>query len=297
VRGRPHTTLLNALATMLRPLVRLLLRCGIGYSEFNYVAKSVFIDVATREYGLRGRPTNTSRVSAITGISRKQIGKLRVEGRLARWTPNMEATPLSTILHYWHHDPEFHSAPGKPRPLSSEGPGSFGALVTRYGGDIPAGAIRASLIRAGTASENEDGLLVARNRYLLPTGFDDDYVRGMAFSYSNLGDTIAHNANLRQQNHLTREERLQRSRLQRMVWSEHMDEENNARFKTWIYERAEALLQEADRWIGERELPRKAWDSRSARTIGLGLFYFEEDSQDKVGQTGKITRKKGSRRI
>src|SRR6267154_1668494 len=163
MRRQPHSTLLNSLAVILRPLVRLLLRGGIGYSEFNFVARSVFVDVATREYGLRGRPTNTSRVSAITGISRKQVGKLRAERRLTRWTPNMEATPLSTILHYWHHDPEFCSAAGTPRPLSSEGPGSFGALVARYGGDIPAGAIPASLIRAGTASENQEGLLIARD--------------------------------------------------------------------------------------------------------------------------------------
>jgi hypothetical protein len=292
MRGRPHSTLLNSLAIMLRPLVRLLLKGGIGYSEFNYVAKSVFVDVATREYGLRGRPTNASRVSAITGISRKQVGKLRVERQLKRWTPNMEGTPLNTILHYWHHDPEFYSAPGRPRALSSEGPGSFGALVARYGGDIPAGAIRASLIRAGTASENHDGLLVARDRYLLPTRFDDDYVRGIAFTYSNLGDTIVHNANLRQQDDLTPEERLQRSRLQRTVWSEHMDEESNARFKAWICDRAESLLREADRWIGDRELPRKAWNSHSARSVGLGLFYFEEDAaQEKMGRSSRPTKK------
>jgi hypothetical protein len=212
----------------------------------------------------------------------------------------MEATPLSTILHYWHHDREFYSVPGKPRPLSAEGPGSFGALVARYGGDIPAGAIRASLIRAGIASENKDGLLVAHNRYLLPTTFDDDYVRGIAFTYSNLGDTIVHNANLRQRNDLTRDELLQRSRLQRTVWSEHMDEESNARFKAWICDRAESLLQEADKWIGDRELPRKEWNDRSARTVGLGLFYFEEESApEQVGRSSRlaknVTPKKRSR--
>ena len=209
----------------------------------------------------------------------------------------MEASPLSTILHYWHHDPEFYSSPGNPRPLASEGPGSFGALVTRYGGDIPVGAIRASLIRAGTASENQQGLLVARDRYFLPTRVDDDYVRGVAFSYSHLGDTIVHNANLRQENDLTREERLQRSRLQRTVYSEHMDEESNAKFKAWICDRAEALLREADMWIGDHELPRKAWSGLNARTVGLGLFYFEEDStQDRSAPSSHRARKATRRR-
>jgi hypothetical protein len=149
-------------------------------------------------------------------------------------------------------------------------------------------------------SENTDGLLVAHNRYLLPTKFDDDYIRWIAFTYGHLGDTIVHNANLRQQNALTGEERLQQSRLQRAVWSEHMDEESNARFKTWICNRAEVLLQEADKWIGDRELPRATWTTRSARAVGLGLFYFEEDpTPEKVRRSSrrakKVTPKRRSR--
>ena len=116
-------TLLKALTVMLKPIVRLMLRGGVGYSEFSYVAKCVFVDVATLEYGLRSRPTNMSRVSAITGISRKQVGQLRREGPEPRWTPHMEGNPLNTILDFWHHDPEFSVAKGRPKPLRIGGQG------------------------------------------------------------------------------------------------------------------------------------------------------------------------------
>ena len=62
---------------LLRPVVRLLLKSGITWKEFAEVAKSVFVEVATREFGIRGRPTNTSRVAILTGINRHDVAKQR----------------------------------------------------------------------------------------------------------------------------------------------------------------------------------------------------------------------------
>jgi hypothetical protein len=271
-----HMTLIAALATMLKPVIRLMLKGGIGYAEFSNVAKSVFVEIATQEYGLRGRPTNASRVSAITGISRKQVGQLRRQGLLVKWTPSMETTPLNAILHFWHHDPEFSEAPGRPRALPPEGSASFATLVARYGGDIPVGAIRASLIRAGSASEDDRGWLAARAAYYFPTKYSDDFIRGIAFSFGSLGSTLVHNATLRQQANSTREEQIRKSRIERTVWSDHLTEEDIAKFKAWARERGEVFAKEANQWVGEHELPQEEWKGDD-RTIGVGIYYFEED--------------------
>ncbi len=270
-------TLLKALTVMLKPIVRLMLRGGVGYSEFSYVAKCVFVDVATLEYGLRSRPTNMSRVSAITGISRKQVGQLRREGPEPRWTPHMEANPLNTILHFWHHDPEFSVAKGRPKPLPDRGPGSFAQLVGRYGGDIPAGAIRATLIRAGSASEDEHARLVARASYYFPTKFDDDFIRGVAFAFGNLGGTLVHNAQLRQEHPLDTAEQILKGRFERTVWSEHLSESDVPRFKAWVRDRAEVFVNETNQWLGEYEMPKDVWVAHSPRSVGLGVYYFQED--------------------
>lgn len=272
----PHQTLLSSLAAMIRPIVRLLLKGGVGYSEFSNVAKSVFVDVATREYGLRGRPTNASRVSAITGISRKQVSQLRRAGGVEKWTPSMETSPVNSILHFWHHDPEFCEAPGRPRALVSEGKGSFAALVAKYGGDIPVGAIRASLIRAGSASEDAQGRISARESYFFPTKFNDDFIRGIAFAFGNLGSTLVHNANLRQENDSTREEQIQRSRIERTVWSDHLSDDDIIAFKAWVRARAEDFVLDANQWVGQHEQPRDAWTDDD-RTVGVGIYYFEEE--------------------
>jgi hypothetical protein len=66
---------LSALLKALRPLARILMQSGIGYREFSEISKSAFVDVATTDYGLRGRPTNISRVAVMTGLTSKRSEK------------------------------------------------------------------------------------------------------------------------------------------------------------------------------------------------------------------------------
>ena len=125
MRSQIQDALLSALEAILRPIVKLLLQSGISYSEFASVAKSVFVQVATDEYTKRGRPANFSQVSAMTGISRKEVSRIRKGISKQRWTPNMEASPVNTILHEWHFDPDFSDGAGTAKPLPFEGPVEF----------------------------------------------------------------------------------------------------------------------------------------------------------------------------
>ena len=74
-------TLVQALSAatlrILRPLVRVLLRNGISYKTFADLAKWVYVDVATRDFGLPGRKQSVSRVSVITGLSRKEVSRVQ----------------------------------------------------------------------------------------------------------------------------------------------------------------------------------------------------------------------------
>src|SRR3972149_9569723 len=76
--GIPISRALSAaVTTLLRPLVRLLLRNGASYGTFSDLAKRVYVDVATEEFGIPGRKQSKSRVSILTGLSRKEV--LRVK--------------------------------------------------------------------------------------------------------------------------------------------------------------------------------------------------------------------------
>ena len=71
---------------LLRPIASLLLKCGMTWREFSELSKGVFVAVASDEHGLNGRPTNVSRVSILTGVSRKEIARVRglLDQRLER---------------------------------------------------------------------------------------------------------------------------------------------------------------------------------------------------------------------
>ena len=62
---------------LLRPLVRILLRGGISYKTFADLVKWVYVDVAMKEFGIAGRKQSISRVSVITGLSRKEVLRVR----------------------------------------------------------------------------------------------------------------------------------------------------------------------------------------------------------------------------
>jgi hypothetical protein len=277
VHSNIHEALLSALAAILRPTVKLLLHSGISFDEFTNVAKAVFVHTATEEYKRRGRPANYSQVSAMTGISRREVSKIRDPKLEERWTPDMEASPVNTILHKWHFDPDFSDGAGGAHALPLEGPKSFSELVTRHAGDIPPGAMKATLQRAEVLSQDAEGLLVVRQLSFYSRRFDEDFIHGIAFSSSNLGWTLAHNAFVHQRTGLSNEEKRLLGRLERVAWSEHLSEEGTARFKKWVDDAAPRFLDEGNRRIAENELPRTGWAANRPRATGVGVYYFEED--------------------
>ena len=277
MRSHIQDALLAALEAILRPIVKLILQSGISYSEFASVAKSVFVQVATDEYKRRGRPANFSQVSAMTGISRKEVSKIRKPPDDPRWTPNMETSPVNTVLHEWHFDADFSDGAGKARPLPFEGPSSFSTLVSRYVGDIPPGAMRATLQKAGVLTQDAEGRLVVSQPFFYSRVYDEDFVRGAAFSLGNLGWTLVHNASVHQRTDISNDSKRQLGRFERVIWSEHLRDDGVARFKSWVDLAAPRLLDEGNRVIGEGELPRSAWSQARPRAIGVGLYYFEEE--------------------
>ena len=93
---------LKAFFIVLRPIARILLRFGIGFREFSEVAKAAFVDVATSDYGLRGRPTNVSRVAVMTGLTRKEVRRVREKIKEGAAANVVKTTPMSEIMHRWY---------------------------------------------------------------------------------------------------------------------------------------------------------------------------------------------------
>lgn len=269
-----QSVLRECLAEILRPIVRLMLSCGMSYGEFDAVAKTTFVQVATEKYGIRGRPTNASRVAAMTGLPRKLVSKIRASSHASDWSPDKKIHPLNTIIHYWRFDEEFSHGPGVPRDLRQEGVGGFLSLVKRYAGDVPPGAIRQELVRSGIAVSTAEGSLRLVRHVSLPDAFDEDFVRNTAFTLANLGDTLAHNAELLRQDADIQNLSGSTSRFfERYAWSNRLSSDSIAEFRAWVRQDGAAFIQRADEWLARHELGSSSSDTPCPPT-GVGVYFF-----------------------
>jgi hypothetical protein len=215
-----------------------------------------------------------SRVSAMTGISRKEVSRLRNEGPLVRWTPALATIPANEVLHYWHHDGDFCLRPGRPRPLPFEGNKSFSTLVARYAGDIPPGAIRTALREAGALEEAQD-MLSPRERFFFSSQFDEDFIRDIVFSLSSLANTVVHNALLRQNG--DKKLTVKEAFFERTAWTDHIQPDRTIDFRDWVKAEGRRFIETADQKLGENELPKSDWSAGEQKVVGVGLYYFEEE--------------------
>ena len=144
----------------LRALVKMLLKHGVMHRELVELSKEIYVDVARRDYGIRGRPTNVARMALLTGLDRKEITRIkkklddqRPATRRATQRRSANRDRISRVLSGWHQDPDYVGADGKPRLLSLEGPApSYADLVKRYGGDVPPSTILRELKRTGAVT-------------------------------------------------------------------------------------------------------------------------------------------------
>lgn len=140
----------SAFLNILRPIARLFLRFGRGYREFSELSKAAFVSVAGEDYGVHGRPTNVSRIAAMTGLTRKEISRLRKKIDNDDAATCDRGTPLEEVISAWRSRSEFLDSDGNPAALPfTRKRGSFPTLVKQFAGDIPEGAMRKELLRIG----------------------------------------------------------------------------------------------------------------------------------------------------
>jgi hypothetical protein len=258
---------LAACRTLLRPIASLLLKCGLTWREFAEVSKGVFVAVAGSEYGLRGRPTNLSRVAILTGIHRKEVARLRDLEASAGPPAPAKTTDATRVLSGWHQDPEFLAADGRPRVLPETGPaGSFEALCRRYGGDVPPGAMGKELKRVGAVTEDAGGLRAVR-RFYMPVPFDPQWLQNAGTMIRDLGASISHNLSL---------PAGEPTRFVGRAANDSIDPESLPAFRDFLEAEGQAFLNRVDAWLSEHAATVSDHDTTTraqpAIRLGVGVF-------------------------
>jgi hypothetical protein len=259
----------TAVYRLLRPLVVLLLRNGMSFGAFSDLAKQVYVDVATREFELPGRKQSVSRVSVITGLTRKEV--TRVQGLPpvdSDEAMQEEYNRAARIVNGWVRDKRFQSD-GDPATLSET---EFGELVKVYGADVPVRAVLDELIRVGAVQRDEGGQLQLLERAYIPRTGELEGLAILGVDVAGLIDTIDQNLRAGED-----EERL----FQRKVYYDNLPEQCLPELKALTRRQGQELLEKLNEWMAQHDRdtnPDAVGTGR--RAAGIGVYYFERNNEE-----------------
>jgi len=259
--------ILAAYKRLLRPLIRILIRNGISFGEFDELAREVYVEVAASS----DRPGNKNeagdRIALLTGLPRAEVDRVIAQRgkQQAAYTSNLHRT--ASLLSGWHTDPLFTGPYGLPLDVPFEGPGdkTFSALVKRYSGDIAASTMLEELLHAGVVAETEDGRIKVLTRTYLPSTDAPESLDRLGYAVRDFVETIDFNR---------QEESPNKRLLERTVRADNgVRLSDLPEFRDYVRERGQFLLEEIDDWLSKHD---PAGDSEDEPIVdtGVGIFHF-----------------------
>jgi hypothetical protein len=240
----------------------------VSYNTFADFVKWVYVDVASKEFGIKGRKQSTSRVSVITGLSRKEVSRVRQLSRPYDRASTEKYNRAARVIAAWRRDKNFLDEDGNPALLSITGAGvSFGELVRRFSGDVPVRATLDELIRIGAVEHLEDDKIRLLAESYIPKNSDADKIHILGTDVSHLIATIDHN--------------LQNNPIgpffQRKVSYDNLPDEVLPHFRKHSSRKAQAFLESLDRWLAQHDRDVTPTVEGTGRNqAGIGIYYFEK---------------------
>lgn len=262
-----QSTLLRALAKLLRPLVRILLRHGIACDDFVDVARRCFVSVADQEFAPAGRKQSLTNIALVTGIHRHEVKKLMdsVEQELSETPQHHRA---ARVINGWLNDPTL-SQDGVARTLDIGT--EFKYLVSKYSGDITPRPILDELLRVGAIDKpTKDTVRLLVTAYV-PHNSDEDMVRIFGDSTSDLISTLDFN--------LKSEPDVRR--LQLSVVHDNLPDEVMSSLELVSRDKSLEFLRDVNQFFETQDRDSNPNVKGSGRNrAGIGLYFFKEKADE-----------------
>jgi hypothetical protein len=268
--------LLAAIDRLLYPLVRILLRNGISYGIAADLLKRVYVRVAEREFDIPGKKQTVSRVSTLTGLSRREVGRVMKREPFQETDAPKRYNRAARVIGGWIRNTRFLDTDGNPKVLRLDGPGAtFSELVRRFSGNIPVRAILDELLRVGAVERVGDDRVRLLVRAYLPRADEAGMLNILGTDVRDLISTIDYNLQA------SGNESAERW-FQRKVSYSNLPEEVLPKLRSWTRTEAQHLLETTDRWLSKRDRDvNPAAEGTGRKRAGIGIYYFEEDFEGK----------------
>ncbi len=270
------TKLKNALyasiARILTPLIRILLRNGVSADAFSEISKQVFVNVTEKDFRIPGKEQTTARIATLTGLSRKEVLRLRSHQSDGQPLALEHHNRASRVISAWVREPAFHDKAGRPAALPFDGVAkSFTALVKKHSGDITARTILEELIHSGAVAMLKDERIKLVTNTYIPKSDNVEKIKILGTDVTDLIAAIDHNLAC------TPEDAF----FQRKVWYNNIPEGQIGKMKKQIAKKGQAAIENID-----SEMSKYDRDSnpdvkgKGRKRAMIGIYYYEEDWEE-----------------
>ena len=257
----------DALRKVLTPLVRVMIRFGFSYGAFSEIARSVFVEQAYNQLTRDNQKVTASAVSALTGLSRKEVSRLSKGDEAGLVETEQKRNRAAQLITGWANDPDF-SSQGQPKTLPLKGDsGSFVDLVRRYGSDVTSSAMLALLERNGAVESDGKAVTLLGDAYI-PMGTPIEQLEILGTDANELMTTIAHNIEADPNQRV----------FQRKVSVDQLSADDVADFRAFSDAKSQALLEAYDAWLTNRARQSTSTDDVARnRAVSVGIYFYASD--------------------
>jgi hypothetical protein len=259
--------LLAAYRKLMQPLVRVLIRSGVSFGELSEVLKTVFVEVAGRDFLLPERKTSLSRIAIITGLTRKEVAKQQDNILRGIFTVDSNLNRVSRVLEGWHTDPVFTGPYGMPKdlPFDSKDQTDFVSLVRAYSGDMSARAMLDELMRIGLVEQTNVGLFKVLGRAYMPRDFHPDALQRFGEVVRDFVNTYEYNM----------DKRPGMGRFERIIFADDgLREDLMPAFNALLRAKGHKFLLELHAWITAQQGEGVVKKGEKRIKTGVGVYHY-----------------------
>ncbi len=261
--------LAKSVLTLLRPLVKILLRNGIAYDSFNELARQTYVRVAFEDFAPEGKKQTISRVSALTGMTRKEVKRLHELPETDVVEVRQRYNRATRVISGWLNDERFLTDKGESAVLRlDDTEPSFVQLVKDYSGDIPTKAMLSTLEKAGTVRVEDGKVILVRHAYI-PGNDSSEKLNILGTDVAELISTINHNL-----------EHPEDPRFQRKASSNTMAADAVEEFRALMGKKSMQLLEELDALMSAQEVDPRQNPDEQMQQISVGIYYYQDSPRE-----------------
>ncbi len=269
----PSIVLSQHVRFLLRPLARLLLHFGMSYGEFAEAAKSAFVDAAQSELLAPDKKPTISRISTITGLSRKVVHSLLNQTEVEKIETLHKLNRAARVINGWISDPAFLDKNGNTLALTMDsGEATFSQLVKKYSGDITARTIADELLRIQAIKLDSQERLILIKKAYVPNDNKLEQLKLFSQNSAELLNTMEYNI---------QQHDMDKKRFQRKVYYNNISSESLPELKALIESKAQSCLEEINSILKhhDRDNNKNITGTKKIK-VGLAMHYIQEEIND-----------------